>query len=84
MNEREFIVKLLSKCTPIHNDVADLIQHYLRTNKFDDELMGNRFVKGVIPNHDIEVEYDTLTTELSYRFPHEFWEQCKNHHYSNK
>lgn len=40
----------------------------------------SRFIQAKLPN-GIEVEYDTLTTEIWYHNPGDLWKQCEHHVY---
>lgn len=67
MNERQFIEKLSALYAERRSDVSAICDEFLKTGKFEKTFAEHRFVTGTIPDLDIKVEYDTLTTELSFR-----------------
>lgn len=67
MNERQFIEKLSEHFAERRSDVSAICDEFLKTGKFEESFTEHRFVTGTIPDLDIKVEYDTLTTELSFR-----------------
>ena len=83
MTDREFIHKLSEVYTERRSDISDICKHYLKTGELKESLAENRWIQAKIPGTDIEVEYDTLTTEVSYHKPLEQWKACILHNYSN-
>lgn len=67
------------------SDITDLVEHYMKTGtilpNFKPE---SRIISASIPEHDLYVEYDTLTTLLSYKKRTEtFLKECEDHDYKD-
>lgn len=69
MTDREFIKKLAALYAERRSDVTAICDEFLKTGKFEKSFAEHRFVTGTIPGTETKVEYDTLTTELSFRRP---------------
>jgi hypothetical protein len=80
MEHVEFILFLRDLYTEKRSDVVDIIDKYLTTGNAED-YSEQRFIQATIPGTNIEVEYDTLTTLMSYHTPLEQWKDCENHKY---
>lgn len=83
MTDKEFIQELADACREKRSDITEICEHFLRTGKLREDWIGSRFVKAKIPKLSIEVEYDTLTTEIAYHTPGEYWQQCIDHDYTD-
>lgn len=82
MKEREFINWLADQYAGKRTDVTELCDEYLRTGKKPVEAMPEcRFVRAMIPNTDIEIEYDTLSTKIMYHRPLSQWKDCVHYEY---
>jgi hypothetical protein len=82
MTNEQFINWLANELSEKRSDISELCQKQLKgDNNFTSKDIEHRYIQARIPNTDIEIEYDTLTTELSYHKPLEQWEQCVNHNY---
>lgn len=69
MTDRQFIKKLSEHFAERRSDVSAICDEFLKTGKFEKSFTEHRFVTGTIPGTDTMVEYDTLTTVLSFRRP---------------
>ena len=77
MTDREFIRKLSDLYGENRSDVAELCDIFLVTGKLPKNYKNyveSRFIQGKIPNTEIQIEYDTLTTHISYHIPLKQWE----------
>ena len=82
MTDKEFIKLLAEKYAELRSDVSDACYDQL-SEKFNPEEFTpeHRFIQARIPHTSIEIEYDTLTTELSFHTPLCQWELCIEHKY---
>ncbi len=85
MTDNAFIDYLYKLALEKNSFLEELIEAHKMNNedllkKLD---LGSRYISAKIPNTDIEVEYDTYVTELSYHEPGEFWKECIDHEYKN-
>ncbi len=84
--DKLFIQWLAKRFSEKRSDVTDICVSFLETGVIPSETwVEQRFIQAHIPETDIDVEYDTLTTEISYRKTQsmELWEQCINHEYKD-
>lgn len=82
MTEREFINWIAEQYAGKRTDVTELCDEFLRTGKKPVKVKPEcRFIQATIPNTDIEVEYDTLTTKLMYHRALSQWEDCAHYKY---
>jgi hypothetical protein len=66
-------------------DITDLVEEYLNTGAIPHNFKPeSRIISASIPEHDLYVEYDTLTTLLSYKKRTEtFLKECEDHDYKD-
>lgn len=81
---KKFIRMLARAYEENRSDVSDYCYEFLEN--WDVPMVikpEKRFIRAKIPGTQITVEYDTLTTELSYidREKTTQWEQCTDHEY---
>lgn len=82
MKERNFIKWLADQYAERRSDVTDLCEEYLRTGKKPVKAIPeHRYVRAMIPDTDIEIEYDTLSTKIMYHRPLSQWKDCVHHEY---
>lgn len=82
--ERQFIEWLAREFAERRSDVNELCNSFLETGEIpENPSFEHRYIQATIPDTDFEIEYDTLTTEISYHTPLEQWSQCINHVYTN-
>jgi hypothetical protein len=81
MTPKKFIETLAQMYDEKRSDVSEICRHFLETGEVLSDCTEPRFVKARIPNTGYEIEYDTLTTEMSYHEPLGQWEQCQDHDY---
>lgn len=80
----EFIQWLATAFAEKRTDVTEICEQYLKDGRVPDpKNIERRYIWARIPGTDIEIEYDTLTTEVSYHKSGEQWEQCIEHEYYN-
>ncbi len=83
MTEREFIEYMGKVFANKRSDVAEMCEQFLKVGAVSREPE-HRFIYASIPNTNIQIEYDTLTTLLSYRNKTDEdveYKECKNHEY---
>ena len=83
MTEREFIEYMGKAFAERRSDVAEMCEEFLQKGTVSREPE-QRFIYGSIPNTSIQIEYDTLTTLLSYRNKmdeEKEYRECKDHKY---
>jgi len=80
---KQFVEWLSNQYTEKRTDVSEACEHFLKHGNIPKDFKPeSRFIKAKIPNLNIELEYDTLTTEISYRLPNEtLFKQCTDHDY---
>lgn len=76
---------ILNHYSERRSDITDLVEHFQNTGtilpNFKPE---SRIISASIHEHDIYVEYDTLTTLLSYKKRTEtFLKECEDHDYKD-
>ena len=81
LSDREFLLALRERIEEKRSDIADLIDCHIHGIPFKWDNIEHRYIQAKIPKTDIRVEYDTLTTELSYHRPLQQWEPCEQHKY---
>ena len=74
MKERNFIKWLADQYTERRSDVTDLCDVRAIIPEY-------RYVRAMIPNTDIEIEYDTLSTKIMYHRPLSQWKDCVHYEY---
>lgn len=67
MNDREFIEYLRDTFAEKRSDVSDMCTEYLEKGTIPNAKPEHRFIYATVPNTNIQIEYDTLTTLISYR-----------------
>lgn len=67
------------------SDITDMVEDYLKTGTIPTNFKPeSRIISASIPEHDLYVEYDTLTTLLSYKKRTEtFLKECEDHDYKD-
>jgi len=83
MTPEEFIQYMADMFAENRTDVEEMCVDFLAGN-FDKNLYfksESRFISASIPETNIDVEYDTLTTEISFSHNGTNWKQCINHEY---
>lgn len=67
------------------SDITDMVEDYLKTGTIPQNFKPeSRIISASIPEHDLYVEYDTLTTLLSYKKRTEtFLKECEDHDYKD-
>lgn len=82
MTEREFIEWIAEQYAGKRTDVTEICDEFLRTGKKPVKVKPEyRFIQATIPNTDIEIEYDTLTTTIMYHRPQSNWKDCTHYKY---
>lgn len=82
MTEREFIDWIADLYAEKRSDITEICDEFLRTGKKPVKVKPEcRFIRAMIPNTDIEIEYDTLSTKIMYHRPLSQWEDCVHHEY---
>ncbi len=83
MTERDFIKWLMAKYADKRSDICELCDEYLKTGQQPVKTrIEHRIIQATIPGTEIEVEYDTLTTEMQcVLHVGAQWESCTNHKY---
>lgn len=84
LSPQDFIQFLIETFAEKLSDVVDMCEHYLETGKKPDFPTECRFIYAKVPETDIEIEFDTLTTHLSYHRPLGQWEECVGHDYKDE
>jgi len=83
MTERQFIEYMGKVFADKRSDVAEMCEQFLKVGAVSREPE-HRFIYASIPNTNIQIEYDTLTTLLSYRNimdEEKEYRECKDHEY---
>lgn len=77
---------ILNHFSERRTDVVELADHYLQNDGaiLPDFKPEHRFITATIPDYDLIIEYDTLTTLLSYKGRNEqFLKECDDHDYKD-
>lgn len=85
MTDKQFINWLAVELAEKRSDISDLCQNFLKDGTLPHrDNIEHRYIQAKIPNVNIEIEYDTLTTELFYHTPLNQWEPCIDYKYLNE
>ena len=76
---------ILNHFSERRTDVAELAETYLNSGIIPKDFKPeHRFITATIPDYDLIIEYDTLTTLLSYKGRNEqFLKECDDHDYKD-
>lgn len=68
-NTAEYYEKQLERLALLlrekRSDISDILDYIVEGSEWQDSLVEHRFITGKLPD-GTELEYDTLTTEISY------------------
>jgi hypothetical protein len=81
MSPEEFIKELAYQLAEKRSDISELCTIYLESGESDFRRIEHRFISARIPGTAIQVEYDTLTTEMEFSEAGALWEPCIDHKY---
>lgn len=67
------------------SDITDLVDHYLKTGSIPPNFKPeSRIISAYISEYDLNIEYDTLTTHISYKHRREqFLKECDDYDYKD-
>ena len=85
-NKTDLLAEAILKHYPERrSDITDMVEDYLKTGTIPTNFKPeSRIISAPIPEHDLYVEYDTLTTLLSYKKRTEtFLKECDDHDYKD-
>lgn len=82
LKPKEFLIELSKAFVEHRSDICEIIDAYLEKNENHiSEYKEHRFIKGTIPVTGMRIEYDTLTTHISYEDQNNEWIECENYAY---
>lgn len=82
--DRKFIELLAGLLAERRSDISEICDNYLKYEKYPTiKDIERRYINAEIEELGTYVQYDTLTTEISYNTLENVWKTCKNHEYTN-